>query len=242
MRSQEAKKPRSREQRTISRRVSRHTILDFSTSWLLGFLASWLLGISPAFAGPSPAPASGASRVPAAPSPFLNVSQLGESAAQAALREGHLLSHLRGIDPFGITIRGPYKGLPPVAEHPAEQPTPLNLAAAAAKIPTLEKAVQALQIGGVNARGREILVGSRSIHEGDLLVLEFGGSHFVVWVQSVEERGVLFCDIDLQKHILRPVGSAPKGLPVAAAPKELPGDPAYGIPDISHFLNKDAQQ
>ena len=117
-----------------------------------------------------------------------------------------------------------------------------NLAVAAAKIPTLEKAVQALPIGGVNARGREILVGSRSIHEGDLLVLESGGSHFVVWVQSVEERGVLFCDIDLQKHILRPVGSAPKGLPVAAAPKELPGDPAYGIPDISHFLNKDAQQ
>ena len=242
MRSQEAKKPRSREQRTISRRISRRTILDFSTSWFLGFLVSWLLGISPAFADPSPALAS-ASRVPApglsAPSPFLNVGRLGEWAAQAALREGHLLSHLRGIDPFGITIRGPYKGLPPVAEHPAEKP---NLAVAAAKIPTLEKAVQALPIGGVNARGREILVGSRSIHEGDLLVLESGGSPFVVWVQSVEERGVLFCDIDLQKHILRPVGSAPKGLPVAAAPKELPGDPAYAIPDISHFLNKDAQQ
>ena len=127
--------------------------------YLLGFLASlvsWLLGVSPAFAGPSPAPASGASRVPAsgasAPSPFLNVSRLGESAAQAALREGHLLSHLRGIDPFGITIRGPYKGLPPVAEHPAEQPTSADQAAAAAKVPTLEKAVQALQIGGVNAR------------------------------------------------------------------------------------------
>ena len=241
MRSQEAKKPRSREQRTISRRISRRTILDFSTSWFLGFLVSWLLGISPAFADPSPALAS-ASRVPApglsAPSPFLNVGRLGEWAAQAALREGHLLSHLRGIDPFGITIRGPYKGLPPVAEHPAEKP---NLAVAAAKIPTLEKAVQALPIGGVNARGREILVGSRSIHEGDLLVLESDGSPFVVWVQSVEERGVLFCDIDLQKHILRPVGSAPKGLPVAAASKELPGDPAYGIPDISHFLNKGAQ-
>src|SRR5271166_6247226 len=114
MRSQEAKKPRSREQQTTSRRVSPRTILDFSTSWILGFLASWLLGISPAFADPSPAPASGASRVPAAPSPFQNVSRLGESAAQAVLREGHLLSHLRGIDPFGITIRGPYKGLPPV--------------------------------------------------------------------------------------------------------------------------------
>jgi hypothetical protein len=52
----------------------------------------------------------------------------------------------------------------------------------------------------------------------------------------------VFCDIDLQKHLLKSVGSAPKGLPVAAAPKELPGNPAYGIPDISHFLNnQDAQ-
>jgi hypothetical protein len=198
-----------------------------------------LMSLLPVFAGPAP----GASRLPApsasAPSPFSNVIRLGEWAAQVAMRESHLLSHKRGVDPFGITIRGPYKGLPPVVEHPAEQP---NLAATAAKVPTLEKAVQALPIGGVNVGQHEILIGSRSIHEGDLLVLESGGSRFVVWVQSVEERGVTFCDIDLQKHLLKPVGSAPKGLPVAAAPKELPGNPAYGIPDISHFLNKDAQQ
>src|SRR5271165_5015928 len=108
-RSQEVKKSR------MMRCETRREIVG--SSWLLGFLASWLLGISPAFAGSSPAPAS-ASRVPApgvsAPSPFLNVGRLGEWAAQAALREGHLLSHLRGIDPFGITIRGPFKGLPPV--------------------------------------------------------------------------------------------------------------------------------
>jgi hypothetical protein len=198
-----------------------------------------LLSLLPVFAGPAP----GASRLPAssasAPSPFSNVLRLGEWAAQVAMREGPLLSHKRGVDPFGITIRGPYKGLPPVVEHPAEQP---NLAATAANVPTLEKAVQALAIGGVNVGQREILIGSRSVLEGDLLVLESGGSRFVVWVQSVEEHGVVFCDIDLQKHLLKPVGSAPKGLPLAAAPKELPGNPAYGIPDISHFLNnKDAQ-
>jgi hypothetical protein len=198
-----------------------------------------LMSLLPVFAGPAP----GASRLPAssasAPNPFSNVIRLGEWAAQVAMRESHLLSHKRGVDPFGISIRGPYKGLPPVVEHSAEQP---NLAANAAKVPTLEKAVQALAIGGVNVGEHEILIGSRSIHEGDLLVLESGGSRFVVWVQSVEERGVTFCDIDLQKHLLKPVGSAPKGLPVAAAPKELPGNPAYGIPDISHFLNKDAPQ
>jgi hypothetical protein len=197
-----------------------------------------LMSLLPVLAGPAP----GASRLPASsastPSPFSNVIRLGEWATQVAMRESHLLSHKRGVDPFGITIRGPYKGLPPVVEHPAEQP---NVAAVAVNVPTLEKAVQALQIGGVNVRQHEILIGSRSIHEGDLLALESGGSRFVVWVQSVEERGVTFCDLDLQKHLLKPVGSAPKGLPLAAAPKELPGNPAYGIPDIRHFLNKDAQ-
>ena len=93
--------------------------------WLAGF--PWLLmSLLPAFAGPSPAPSSGVSKVPlsgvSAPSPFSNVIRLGESATQAAWREGSLISHLRGVDPFGITIRGPYKGLPPVVEHPAELP------------------------------------------------------------------------------------------------------------------------
>jgi hypothetical protein len=198
-----------------------------------------LMSLLPVFAGSGP----GASRLPAssasAPSPFSNVLRLGEWAAQVAMRVSPLLSHKRGVDPFGITIRGPYKGLPPVVEHQAEQPV---LAATAVTVPTLEKAVQALAIGGVNVGQREILIGSRPVLEGDLLVLESGGSQFVVWVQSVEERGVVFCDIDLQKHLLKPVGSAPKGLPMSAAPKELPRNPAYGIPDISHFLNnQDAQ-
>jgi hypothetical protein len=199
----------------------------------MGFFAV-RMSLLPAFAGPLPGLVSGAS----APSSFFNVNQLGESTKLAAQREGRLLSHLHTTDPFGITIRGPFKGLPPVAEHPSEQ----HLAAAAANAPTLEKAIQALPIGGVDAGHREILIGSRSIHEGDLLVLESQGRQFVVWVQSVEEHGVVFCDIDLQKHILKPVGSAPKELPVAFAPKELPGNPADGIPDIRHFLNKDAKQ
>ena len=78
----------------------------------------------------------------------------------------------------------------------------------------------------------EILIGSRSIREGDLMVLESGGRQFVVWVQTVGVRGVLFCDIDMQKHILKPFGSGPK---------ELPGDSVWGISDIANFLNKDAQ-
>jgi hypothetical protein len=69
------------------------------------------------------------------------------------------------------------------------------------------------------------------IHEGDLLVLETGGRQFVVWVENIGVRGVLFCDTDLQKHILRPFGSGPK---------ELPGDSVWRLSNIGNSLSKDA--
>ena len=124
------------------------------------------------------------------------VSHLGESDQQAAAAGGAIVvASPRPTDPFGNTIRGPYKGLPPVVEHPTPAPDNRALAAApAANVPTLEKAVQELSIGAVNVGAHEILIGSRSVREGDLLVLESGGSQFVVWVQSVGVRGV---------HVLR---------------------------------------
>ena len=142
-----------------------------------------------------------------------------------------------------MAIRGPFKGLPPVVEHPTATPGQPNNAAiqipvvnqisAAINAPTLEKAVQELAIGAVNVGGHEILIGSRSIREGDLLVLESGGRQFFVWVQSIGVAGVLFCDTDLKKHILRPFGSEPK---------DLPEDSVWGISDIGNSLSKDAQQ
>ena len=222
----------------------------FGSSWLLGFLASWLLGISrlmgfcavltsllPAFADPSPVgsnvSASGASPAIA----FVTVNHLGEAEPQAALRDGQLLSHRRATDPFGIAIRGPFKGLPPVVEHPTATPgqpnsAPSQIPLPAVNVPTLEKAVQELAIGAVNVDSHQILIGSRSIREGDLLVLESGGRRFVVWVQTVGVAGVWFCDTDLQKHIMRPFGSGPK---------ELPGDSVWGISDIENSLSKDAR-
>jgi hypothetical protein len=214
------------------------------SSWLLGFLASWLLGISPAFADAAPGGnnVSGAS----APSVFVTITHLGESEQQAAARDGQLISHRRATDPFGITIRGAFTGLPPVVEHSPATPAPpaavnQKIAAAvnvptleqAVHVPTLEQAVQELTIGAVNVGSHEILIGSRSIREGDLLVLESEGRQFVVWLQTVGVRGVLFCDIDLQKHILKPLGSGPK---------ELPEDSVGGFLDVHNFLNNHAQQ
>jgi len=204
-----------------------------------------LLLLLPAFADPAAGGANVLASGASAPSVFAAVSRLGESEQQAAARDGQLMSHRRATDPFGITIRGSFTGPPPVAERPSPtpaQPSAVNQKVAAAvnvpkleqavHVPTLEQAVQELAIGAVNVGSHEILIGSRSIREGDLLVLESEGRQFVVWLQTVGVRGVLFCDTDLQKHILKPLGSGPK---------ELREDSVQGVSDIRNLLNKDAQ-
>jgi hypothetical protein len=203
-------------------------------SRLVGFFVVGASHVLTAFAGSaSLAPNLSAPR-PSPPNAYVTVKHLGESEQQATAREGQLLSLRRATDPFGNIVRGPFKGLPPVVEHSTPTPGPSTAAsqvAAAANLPTLEKAVQELTIGAVDVSAHEILIGSRSMREGDLLVLESSGHQFVVWVQNVGVRGVLFCDIDMQKHILKAFGSGPK---------ELPAHSDSGISDIQVFLKKDA--
>jgi hypothetical protein len=202
-------------------------------------LSTLLMSLLPALADPVAGVVSNGvtTQVPPAAA-FVTVNHLGESDQQAALRAGELLSRHRATDPFGIVIRGPFKSLPPVVERPTPAPSQPNLVpqvaqvAAAVNGPTLEKAVQELAVGGVNLGSHQILIGSRSVREGDLLVLENGGYQFVVWVQSVGVSGVLFCDTDLQKHILKSF---------ASGPKELPGNSVRVISDIGSFLEKDAK-
>jgi hypothetical protein len=194
-----------------------------------------LMSSLPAFAEPVPE-ISGTSASRASVSvEFVTVSELGDSVQLAGMRTGKLLSRRRATDPFGDSIRGPFKGLPPVVEHPSATPGQPDTASqtAAVNLPTLERAVQELSIGAVNVETRELLIKSRVIREGDLLVLESGGSQFVVWVQSVGARGVLFCDIDLKNHILKSFGSAPT---------ELPGDAAVGLPEIGNVFNQKTEQ
>jgi hypothetical protein len=209
-------------------------------SKLIAFFAAMLSPLSTFAAPATDVPDTKVAKVLSAGA-FATVSRLGESDREAALRDGQLLSHHRAADPFGITVRGPFKGLPPVAEQPAAVPAqpsstpappPLSQVAAAANLPTLEKAIQELVIGAVNLSSHQMLIGSRSIREGDLLVLESGGGQFIVWVQSVGVRGVLFCDTDLQKHILKPFGFGPK---------ELPMDQIWSVSEISKSLDQDAK-
>ena len=188
-------------------------------------------------------PVQGDSRTPVtsgpAPSPYAIVNHVGEPEQQISLLDGTLLVHRRTADPFGVAIRGPFKGLSLVAEHPvvtASQPKQGNQQIqpaqepVAANEPTLEKAVQQLSIGGVNIAGREALIGSRPVYEGDLLVLQLSGRQFVVWVQSIDRRGVQFCDINLQQHALKPF---------RFGPNELPGDSSGRQADVRDFLKQD---
>jgi hypothetical protein len=193
-----------------------------------------LMIIPAAFTNAAPDTSAISAAPPAGAGLFVTINHLGETEQQAALRSGQLLVHRRAADPFGNIIRGPYKALPPVIAHPvaaaaAGQPT--AAAAPAVHVPTIEQAVQELPIGAVNVGAHEILVGSRSIREGDLLILESEGCQFVVWVQDIGVRGVTFCDIDMQKPHLKPF---------ASGPKELPADSVQGISSIINLLPTDA--
>jgi hypothetical protein len=192
-----------------------------------------LTSLLPAFADPTPEVSKGPATQASASGGFVTVNHLGEPDQQAASREGLLLSRRRATDPFGNTIRGPYKALPPVVVQPTATPGAAAVASPAANEPTIEKAVEELSIGAVNVGAHEILIGSRSVREGDLLVLESGNRQFVVWVQKIGVHGVLFCGIDVDKHLVKPFGSGPK---------ESPGDSFWGISDISNFLDKSAPQ
>jgi hypothetical protein len=160
------------------------------------------------------------------------LNHIGDAEQQVSLDDGKLLAHRRTTDSFGVAIRGKFKGLPAVAEHPAtsSQPNQPVQAPVVANEPTLEQAIEQLHIGGVNIGSREVLIGSRSVHEGDLLILELSGQQFVVWVQSIDRRGVQFCDVTLQRHKLKPF---------RFGPDELPTDFAGAQSDVRNFLNQE---
>jgi hypothetical protein len=166
-------------------------------------------------------------------SPYLIVNHIDEADQQISVRDGKLLTHRRSTDPFGLEMGGKFKGLPAVVEHPAANPVktnePVQVPVVSNEL-TLEKAVQQLPIGGVNVDGHEALIGFRSVHEGDLLVLELGGRQFAVWVQSIDQRGVQFCDINLQQHATKRF---------RFGPSELPDDFAGQQTNVSDFLKQD---
>jgi hypothetical protein len=148
------------------------------------------------------------------------VNHLGDT--DSGLREEKLLTYHRANDPFAVPVRGKFRGLPPViaAAKPATSVVqPLG--------PTLAMAIQALPVGAVDPNSREMLVGRHLVREGDLLVIELSGQRFVVWVQSIDQRGVQICDLGLKQHVLKPFRSGPM---------ELMGDTVVQPNNVQSFL------
>jgi hypothetical protein len=208
-------------------RINLHRLMLTSIA-LLGMLCA------PRSVSADPAQEAGArGKVAPLPERYGVLNHLGDVEQQVSLDDGKLLAHRRTTDSFGVAIRGKFKGLPPVAEHPAATPSQPNQpvqAPVVANGPTLEQAIEQLTIGAVNIGSREVLIGSRSVHEGDLLILELSGQQFVVWVQSVDRRGVQFCDVTLQRHKVKPF---------RFGPNELPADFAGAQSDVRNFLNQE---
>jgi hypothetical protein len=164
-------------------------------------------------------------------SAYANINQIGGADEQISLKDGKLLAHGRGVDPFGVATDGKFKNLPHAAESPAALTSNQSVQAPVVPTgPTLEQAIEQLPIGGLDLSSREVLIGPRLVHEGDLLILELSGQQFVVWVQSVDRRGVQFCDVTLQRHVLKPF---------RFGPDELPGDLAAAQLNVRNFLKRD---
>jgi hypothetical protein len=166
--------------------------------------------------GAAPASTSGAQ---------LNVvDHLGDT--DSALRDRKLLTYHRVNDPFTVPVRGKFRGLPP-AIAPAKPATSAAVAQSGLPLPTLAMAVQALPIGAVDPNRREMLVGRHLVREGDLLVIELSGQRFVVWVQSIDLRGVQICDLGLKEHVIKAF---------RAGPMELMGDTVVQPNNVQSFL------
>ena len=196
---------------------------------LLGLLALLALATS-VLAGPGQIDSKKPATSVGPTSPYIIVNHIDDADQQISLKVGKLLTHRRTTDPFGLTINGKFKGLPAIVEHPANNSTPV--AAVPANEATFEKAVQQLPLGAVNIVGREALIGFRSVHEGDLLVLELGGRQFAAWVQSIDQRGVQFCDVYLQQRATKSFRFGPSELPDRFADQQT---------TVRDFLRQDGQ-
>ena len=70
---------------------------------------------------------------------------------------------------------------------------------------------------------REVLIGSRSLAEGDLITIQYNNQPFTAWVRSVGKEGVTFVNAELTDTAQKPVISGPRDLDAMYSRKaELP--------------------
>lgn len=100
-----------------------------------------------------------------------------------------LSSRLRNVDPFGLSTFPREDEAVPAPDAP-ERPTERI---------TLNQALQTLRITGINLSTKEVLIGGRSIFEGDVMMLSFKNEVFLAQVQQIGTTQILFRDLKRQE-------------------------------------------
>jgi hypothetical protein len=136
------------------------------------------------------------------------ISALGKTDETKKPLENGLASRSKNRDPFQAPIRGKYRGEP----APSNQPAPRAPEAPQAPVTTFAQAIEHLSVRGIDVASREILIGSRSLAEGDLITIQYNNQPFTAWVRSIDKEGVTFVNADLTDTERKPVTSGPRDL------------------------------
>jgi hypothetical protein len=136
------------------------------------------------------------------------ISALGKSEETKKPLENGLVSRSKNRDPFQVPIRGKYRGEP----APSNTPIARQSDAPQAPVTTFAQAIEHLPVRAIDVASREILIGSRSLAEGDLITIQYNNQPFTAWVRSIGKEGVTFVNGELTDTALKPVTSGPRDL------------------------------
>jgi hypothetical protein len=137
------------------------------------------------------------------------ISELGKSEETKKTLENSLVSRSKNHDPFQMPIRGKYRG----QTEPSKQPAPRQPEAPQAPVTTFAQAIDHLPVRGIDLASREVLIGSRSLAEGDLITIQYNKQPFTAWVRSIGKEGVTFVNAaELTNTAQKPVTSGPRDL------------------------------
>jgi hypothetical protein len=135
------------------------------------------------------------------------ISALGKNEETKKPLENGLVSRSKNRDPFQMPIRKNR-----VAAQPSIQPAPRQPEAPQAPVTTFARAIEHLSVHGIDLASREVLIGSRSLAEGDLITIQYNNQPFTAWVRSVGREGVTFVNAELTDTAQKLVSSGPRDL------------------------------
>src|ERR1700741_418662 len=120
------------------------------------------------------------------------ISALGKNEETKRPLENGLVSRSKNRDPFQMPIRGKYRG----ETASTNQPAPRQPEAPQAPVTTFAQAIDHLSVRGIDVASREVLIGSRSLAEGDLITIQYNNHPFTAWVRSIGREGVTFVNAE----------------------------------------------